>query len=188
MGSRIDELVVEGYHPIFSCEGSAEQIVVEKLLAANALAFAADDVVDVTRKRKAADIQEEHLSYDYDFPVCIVRLLDSRKERFKLGNLYVDRFPVVSVLTHPEIEILAILKEGKWEKWSRSGKKPSEFCKSDLGFGHQMKSAEFLKGYWDADSLVKAAMEYRRISSIPKGEICLADLLNEKVRIRSLSR
>lgn len=106
-----------GYHPIISCEGTAEQVAVDILLEADALVFSEADVVDVTRLRKASDIQDSYLNLDYDWPVCIVRVLDSRKERFKLGNLYAGRFPVVSYVTHPEIEVLAIIREGSWRRW-----------------------------------------------------------------------
>ncbi|WP_165173466.1 hypothetical protein [Adlercreutzia sp. ZJ242] len=165
-----------GYHPVISCEGTAEQVVVEVLLYADALVFPRADVVDVTRLRKAADIQAEYLNYDYDWPVCVVRVLDSRKERFKLGSLYAERFPVASYVTHPEMEVLAIIREGAWDRWHGSHVKPSDFCKRELGM-RGVKRADFLRGYWDADTLTAAAREYRRLSKVPKGELCLADLI-----------
>lgn len=165
-----------GYHPVISCEGTAEQVAVEILLEADALIFPKTDVVDVTRLRAAADIQAEYLNYDYDWPVCIVRVLDSRKERFKLGNLYSGRFPVASFVTHPEMEVLAIIREGVWSRWHGGRAKPSDFCKQELGM-REIKRAEFLKGYWDAESLTAAAKEYRRLSQVSKGELCLADLI-----------
>ena len=176
-----------GYHPIISCEGTAEQVAVDILLEADALVFSEADVVDVTRLRKASDIQDNYLNLDYDWPVCIVnldydwpvcivRVLDSRKERFKLGNLYAGRFPVVSYVTHPEIEVLAIIREGSWRRWHGGRMKPSDFCKQELGM-HEVKREGFLKSYWDADSLTAAAREYKRLSKIPKGELCLADLI-----------
>lgn len=59
-----------GYHPIISCEGTAEQVAVDILLEADALVFSEADVVDVTRLRKASDIQDNYLNLDYDWPVC----------------------------------------------------------------------------------------------------------------------
>lgn len=165
-----------GYHPIISCEGTAEQIAVEILLDADALVFSRRNIVSVTRLRKAVDIQAEFLNYDYDWPVCVIRVLDSRKERFKLGNLYENRFPVFSYVTHPEMEVLAIIREGMWSRWHDCHVKPSDFCKQELGL-REIKRAEFLKKYWDAGSLVAAAREYRRLSKVPKGELCLADLI-----------
>ena len=103
-------------------------------------------------------------------------MLDSRKERFKLGNLYAGRFPVASYVTHPEIEVLAIIREGAWRRWHGSRMKPSDFCKQELGM-REVKREGFLRGYWDANSLMAAAREYKRLSKIPKGELCLADLI-----------
>lgn len=165
-----------GYHPVISCEGTAEKVTVDILLEADALVFPEADVVDVTRLRKASDIQDNYLNLDYDWPVCIVRVLDSRKERFKLGNLYAGRFPVVSYVTHPEIEVLAIIREGAWRRWHGGRMKPSDFCKQELGM-REVKREGFLRDYWDADSLTAAAREYRRLSKIPKGELCLTDLI-----------
>lgn len=165
-----------GYHPVISCEGTAEKVAVDILLEADALVFPKADVVDVTRLRKASDIQDKYLNLDYDWPLCVVRVLDSRKERFKLGNLYADRFPVVSYVTHPEIEVLAIIREGAWRRWHGGRMKPSDFCKQELGM-REVKREGFLRGYWDAYSLTAAARDYRRLSKIPKGELCLADLI-----------
>ena len=41
----------------------------------------------------------------------------------------------------------------------------------------EVKREGFLRGYWDANSLMAAAREYKRLSKIPKGELCLADLI-----------
>ena len=161
-------------HAIDSCEGAAEQVVVEKLREADALIVPAENVLDVTRTRSAAGIKEDYLNYDYPWPVCIVRVLDSRSEKFVLGKLYA-RFRVLSFITHPEAEVLALIREGVWDKWKRSGKKPSDFCKQDLGMS-EIKSSDFLAAYWDVDSIAEAAREYRRLSKIGKDELCLADL------------
>lgn len=163
------------FHPIISCEGTAEQVLMEKLLGASALVFPATNVVEITRKRKANEIQEL-LNYNFDWPVCVIRILDSRKEQFRLNRLYAERFPVWSFVTHPEIEVLAIVKEGQWRRWEKSRKRPSDFCKQDLGMAN-IKQKCFLDDYWTAQSIVEAANEYRRLSKIPKGEYCLADLI-----------
>ena len=165
-----------GYHPIISCEGTAEQVAVDILLEADALVFSEADVVDVTRLRKSPDIQDKFLNYDYDWPVCVVRVQASSFVCFKLGTLYADRFPVANYGSHPEIEVLAIIREGAWRRWHGGRMKPSDFCKQELGM-HEVKREGFLKRYWDADSLTAAAKEFKRLSKIPKGELCLADLI-----------
>ena len=174
VSSSMEQL--RGYHPLISCEGTAEQVLIEVLSKSDALVFLSSDIVDITRIRKARDIQDEYLNYDYDWPVCIVRVHDSRKERFNLNGLYASRFPVVDIITHPEIEFLTIIHEGVWGRWSKSGKKSSVYCLQDLGM-KGIKSREFLESYWDCDSIVSAAKEYRRVSKLLKGELCLDDLI-----------
>lgn len=176
-----EALGLQGWHPIISCEGTAEEVVVKKLLAADALVFSRNDVVEVTRKRRAKDIQDEFLNYDYEWPVCILRVLDSRNEGFKLGALYAGRFPVRSFFTHPEVEVLTVINEGEWRSWKSGQKKPSQFCKEDLRMGG-VKQRTFLEGYWRAESIATAAREYKRLSRLTKGELCLADLIRDDFR------
>ena len=177
MDNTLRRLAEEGYHVVISCEGTAEQAIIDKLLEEDALVFPYSHVVDVTRMRKSSDIEEAYLSFDYDWPVCVVRVHDSRKESFRLGRLFAGRFPVVSVLTHPEMEILTIIREGEWHRWHKGHLKPSTYCSQVLGM-RGIKSAEFLKEYWDVASIKQAAGEYRRLSKIPRGEHCLADLIS----------
>ncbi|MBR3225699.1 MAG: hypothetical protein IKF78_10320 [Atopobiaceae bacterium] len=169
---------LQGFHPIISCEGTGEEVVVKKLVAADALVFPSCDVVDITRKRKAQVIQSDYLGFEYDWPVCIMRILDSPRERFRLGHLYADRFPVVNVYTRPEIEMLVIIRKGRYHDYSKkkSSMKPSVYCKDVLGL-HDVKSATFLEDYWDVESIVVAAQEYRRLSHLERNELCLADVV-----------
>lgn len=73
--------------------------------------------------------------------------------------------------------MLIIHSECAYDKFKRSGKKPSEFCKMDLRM-HDVKSYDFVKDYFhDPQTLVKAIKEYRRTANIPTGEYSLSDLL-----------
>ena len=88
-----------------------------------------------------------------------------------------EDMPEENVITAPEIEMLIIHSEGAYERFKRSGKKPSEFCKSDLRM-HNVKSYDFVKDYFsNPQTLVNAIKEYRRTANIPKGEYSLSDLL-----------
>lgn len=168
-------------HPLIICEGACEEVIVEKLLDEERLAFPSENVIDVTRMRGAAQIQENFLVYDVDEPACIIRLLDSLTERFVLGPLYRERFPVHDFHTRPEIEMLAILREGHYDQYAkrRKGKmKPSEYCMQILKLT-EIKHRDFLEEYWDIASLVTAIREYKRVSKLSRGEHCLADLLKE---------
>lgn len=167
-----------GFHPIISCEGRGEEVIVKKLVAADRLVFPAADVVDITRSRKSADIQNDYLGFEYDWPVCILRVLDSPRERFRLGGLYSNRFPVASVYTRPEIEMLVVIREGKYSDYAKlkSSTKPSIYCKDTLRM-RDVKSEAFLESYWDAESIAAAAREYRKVSHLDRGELCLADII-----------
>ena len=88
-----------------------------------------------------------------------------------------EDMPEENVITAPEIEMLIIHSEGAYERFKRSGKKPSEFCKADLRM-HNVKSYDFVKDYFSNPlTLVNAIKEYRRTANIPKGEYSLSDLL-----------
>ena len=59
----------------------------------------------------------------------------------------------------------------------KSNTKPSDYCKDTLKYP-SIKSTEFITEYFsNIDDLINAIKEYRRLSNIPKNEICLADLL-----------
>ena len=109
--------------------------------------------------------------------ISVIRILDSRREEFRLSKAYEKKVDVINVITAPEIEMLIIHSEGAYERFKRSGKKPSEFCKADLRM-HNVKSYDFVKDYFsNSQILVNAIKEYRRTANIPKGEYSLSDLL-----------
>ena len=148
------------------CEGAAEQAIIECLLDANKLIFTYDDM-----------IEGEVIRCRSDEKITVLRILDSRREKFKLSKAYAPKIDVINVITAPEIEMLIILNEGKYAEYKKSNKKPSEFCKTELKYKN-VKSTEFLKEYFaDASVLVSAIIEYKRVSNIRNGECTLADLL-----------
>jgi len=107
----------------------------------------------------------------------VIRILDSRREVFRLSKAYEHKVDVINVITAPEIEMLIIHSESAYDKFKRSGKKPSEFCKIDLRM-HDVKSYDFVKDYFrDPQTPVNAIKEYRRTANIPTGEYSLSDLL-----------
>ena len=93
-------------------------------------------------------------------------------------NLRVD---VINVITAPEIEMLIIINEGKYKDFSKYKQDtlPSVYCKKILKM-RNVKSIEFITDYFaDINKLLSAIKEYKRLSKIPKGEICLSDLLKD---------
>jgi len=80
-------------------------------------------------------------------------------------------------LTLPGIEMLVILNEKQYENFKRSGKKPSDYCKSDLHY-HDVKSKSFLTDYFsDVNVLISAIREYRKKAQNRPGEFALTDIL-----------
>lgn len=165
-------------HALFVCEGTFEEVAIRVLRDADGLVVPAINIVDITRSRSASQIQDKYLNVEYDWPLAIIRIIDSRKEQFKLGNLYRGRYEVINAYTRPEAEMLTIVREGCFVDYSKhkNKMKPSQYCKQVLGLS-RVKSKPFLEEYWDAESLTKAAREYKRLQNLDKGEICLADLL-----------
>ena len=160
-------------------EGSAEAAIIDILVDHNLLIFSRDEMLDqqVIRCRSARQFEERYLRKGFDSPISVIRILDSRRENFRLSKAYEQKVDVINVITAPEIEMLIIHAEGAYESFKRSGKKPSGFCKSDLKMPH-VKSYDFVRDYFkDPQKLVSAIREYRRTAKIPPGEVSLFDLL-----------
>ena len=161
------------------CEGAAESAIIDILVDNNLLIFPRSEMLDesVIRCRNAKRFEERYLRKGFDDQISVVRILDSRREEFRLSKAYAHKIDVINVITAPEIEMLIILNEGAYERFKRSGKKPSDFCKTDLQM-HDVKSYDFVKKYFsDPDTLVRATKEYRRMANIPNGEYTLLGLL-----------
>lgn len=166
------------------CEGSAESAIVNKLMDEGKLVFSRDDLLDneVIRCRSAGKFQEKYLGKGFAKKITVYRILDSRREDFKLNKAYKSKIDIINIITAPEIEMLVIINEGKYLQYSKvkSKTKPSEFCKNTLKFS-KVKSTEFITDYFsNVDDLTNAIFEYKRLSNIPSGEKCLADLLVKK--------
>lgn len=181
---NLDEL--EDCKIVCSCEGAAEQAIMDILLDNDCLMFNRDDLVrrEITRKRKAAEIKQEFLNLDYSpHKVNILRIHDSRSERFNLGPIYEERHRVFSIRTTPEIEMILIIAEKKdtaYRKQSKSNRKPSEYCKIDLKLGNDIKSYDFWVDYFsDIDKLLDVLRRYHQTRS-DKDELGIYDLLKKE--------
>ena len=160
------------------CEGTAEEVIMETLLDNQCLIFNRNNLVDrdITRIRTADKIQGRFLNREFSKPVSIIRILDSRSEKFKLGKLYQDRFSVYPIYTRPEIEMLMVLAENQYKEFRKSRKKPSDFMAGFLPHSH-IKARGFLERYYsDIDRLLHAICLYSRDAG-HKGEYSLYDLL-----------
>lgn len=161
------------------CEGSEESAIIDILVDNGLLIFKREEMLDesVIRCRSAKKFEERYLRKGFDNQISVIRILDSRREDFRLSKAYKHKIDVINVITAPEIEMLLIHNEGAYDRFKRSGKKPSEFCKTNLRM-YDVKSYDFVKDYFsNPQTLVNAIKEYRRTANIPKGEYSLSDLL-----------
>lgn len=163
------------------CEGSAEQAIMELLLNSDKLIFGHDRLFtgEIIKVRKAKKFEERYLKKGFQEKITILRILDSRKEQFKLSPLYADKIEVINIITAPEIEMLVIINEDGYEQFKKSKKKASDFCKSELKLPN-VKSYNFVLDYFsDTDKLIHSIKEYRRVSKIRNKEYMLYDLLKD---------
>lgn len=161
------------------CEGSAERTVIALLLDSDRLIFTWDDLLEgeLLRCRNAKKFEEQYLRKGFSGKITVLRVLDSRRENFNLSKAYAGKIDVINVITAPEIEMLVIFSEGKYDEYKKSKKKPSIFCKEDLKMP-DVKNTKFVESYFsDIDMLISAILEYRRVSDVRNGEYTLADLL-----------
>jgi len=161
------------------CEGSAEEAIMELLLEADKLIFDSEQLLEeeIIRCRSAKNFEKTYLRKEFNKEITVVRILDSRRENFKLSKAYENKISVIDIITAPEIEMLIILNENRYEDFKKSKLKPSEFCKIRLRYKN-VKSYNFVKKYFDdIDKLIKSIREYRRISNIKREEYTLFDLL-----------
>lgn len=178
-------------HVICILEGTAEEVIIKKLFGSNKLVFKNRDVCNgeklirkFTKTRAAKKFAEENLKMDYGSShVNILRILDSKREKFNLGRVYEGRIlareiRVFNILTRPEIEILIIIAEGHYERFTnRAGKiKANIYCERELKLGN-IKSARTVTDYFtDEDKLISSIVEYNRLHA-KRGELSIFDLL-----------
>lgn len=163
------------------CEGTAERVIINKLLEEQRLVFMKEDLLEeeVLKCRNARVFQDRYLGKRFNDKITVYRILDSRSENFKLSRAYEEKVDVINVITAPEIEMLVIINEGKYAEYQKykSTTKPSEYCINHLKMS-SVKSKEFFLNYFaDTNQLIHAIKEYKRLNKIPKNEMCLADIL-----------
>ena len=175
--------MLERRYVLFSCEGAAEGVVIQKLFDEDLLAVRRERVVldsvyvdrPYTRTRKASDIARQYLTMNYAVDgaegLLIARIVDSRAPSFELPRGAREGAEVRSFFTRPEID--------EWLRKSRRNRslRPNEFCKQELGLS-RIKEAAFLKEYWSSGAvLVGAIREYASKCRRRENELLLADLL-----------
>lgn len=164
------------------CEGGAERAILDLLLENNKLIFEKENLIEeeILRCRKGKDFEERYLKKGFSEKITVYRILDSRRENFKLSPAYAKKVDVINVITAPEIEMLVVLNEGMYLELKKTRVKPSEFCKSKLKY-KEIKTYDFVKTYFaNIDILIHAIYEYKRISNVQNGEWTIFDLLKKE--------
>lgn len=54
--------------------------------------------------------------------ISVIRILDSRRENFKISKAYEYMVDVINVITAPEIEMLIIFNEQKYREFKKNWK------------------------------------------------------------------
>ena len=130
------------------CEGGAETAIIDMLVDANKLIFSRDLMLneEVIRCRNAKDFQQRYLRKGFESKITILRVLDSHSEGFRLSPAYEHKVDVIKVVTSPEIEMLLILAEDKYDEYMKKSSvmSPSSFCKQILKLNGNIKSQNFI--------------------------------------------
>lgn len=162
------------------CEGGAETAILELLLDNDKLIFSRDDLIEgeIIKARKGKDFETRYLKKDFSGKITVYRVLDSRRENFKISKAYQHKVEIVNVITAPEIEMLIICNEGKYQDFEKKkGMSLSEYCKGILKMKN-VKSVSFVKKYFSDISVLEDSLrEYKRISKVRKNEKTIYDLL-----------
>lgn len=172
-------------------EGASEEAIMDILLDNDCLSFTRNDLLERTlfHERSASSFEDRHLKYSFgDEKVTICRILDSRKEKFKISKQYENKVNAIcQIITAPEIEILIIISEGAYEdfisKWHVGNRKPSEYCKTRLKL-RDVKKYDFIINYFsDPKKLVDAIRAYKKLHAPrSKDEMSLYDLLKSDLK------
>lgn len=165
------------------CEGGAEIAIMDILLDNDLLIFKREQLIDesVLPRTSVKVFERQYLRREFDQKIIILRIIYSRREKFNLSKAYSCQVDVIDVITAPEIEILIISSQKKYDEYCRSGvKKPSDYCKNVLGIKN-VKSPKFVKEYFsDPDFLIDSIKEYHRVHKQKNTEASLYDLIKIK--------
>ena len=174
------------------CEGAAEQAIVDILLEHNCLIVDKKYLIEhgPIRIRSAREFSDKYLGKDFGEKIDIYRILDSRREKFNIGNkkqkaIFENKINVINVITPPEIELLIIVDKDKYVDFDKSRiSKPSDYCKQKLKIT-RVKEYQYVKDYFcDLTRLIAAIKKVHQIKhkNVPKGYKTLYELLKDEYK------
>lgn len=163
-------------------EGNTEQAIFDVLIKHNAIKYSSDELLqeEIIRCRSGKSFAKKYLNKSIGKKVLIYRVLDSRKENFKLPPAYKEKVSnIINLYTHPEIEILFILYHGDYQKFKnqKGTIKASTFVKENYHDLTSVKAYDDNFSFWDEhfSDLIKALKLYKSYNS--NNDHCIADLL-----------
>jgi hypothetical protein len=163
------------------CEGGAEIAIMDILLDNGLLIFKREQLLEerLISRISAKDFERRYLRVAYGQKIVILRVIDSRSEKFSLSKAYQCQVDLINVITAPEIEMLIITSKEKFEDFSRSEfKKPSDYCKTVLKMKN-VKQPSFVKNYFhNPEDLINSIQEYHRLHKQLKTEASIYDLID----------
>jgi hypothetical protein len=163
------------------CEGAAERAILDILLENDLLIFSKKELIDddIIRCRDAKEFESRYLRKIFEHKISVIRILDREKEKFNISKPYKDKIDVVNIVTSPEIEMLIICSENKYDEYCKVKSKmsPSDYCKQNLPKLKYDKKYETVKTYFNTpEKLVNAIKLYHKKHQ-SKGLYTLSDLL-----------
>lgn len=89
------------------CEGAAETAIIDILLDSDLLIFRREEMLDerVIRCRDGRSFETRYLRKGFNDLISVIRVLDSHREKFRLGKAYEKKVDVINVVTAPEIAL-----------------------------------------------------------------------------------
>ena len=176
-------------------EGSAERAICEILIENNLLHFSKEMMLEERgiqglTYEAICPLLNYSLSADGIDTVRIYRIKDKKQCNFKMGKVHRDliRMPV-DILTRPEIEMLYIISQGKYEDYVKANSQqkgtlsPSSYIKNVLRC-RSIKYYPFVREYFsNIELLINAINRYHRMHS---DEITLWDILKENYDERKI--
>lgn len=182
MDGDLENIIKESKYIACIAEGGAESAIINLLLDHGKLKFTREQLLehDPIRERNGDKFAKRYLGKGFTEKILILRILDSRRENFIIKKAYQNKIKLINVVTAPEIEMLIILNEKKYDKFKKTGKKPSDYCVEDMKM-NDVKTKEFICSYFkEIGILINAIKEYKRIANVQKGEWTLYDLLKDE--------
>ena len=85
------------------CEGAAESAIIDILLNHGLLIFDREELIEeeVIRCREGKKFEEKYLRKGFKDKISVIRILDSRRENFKISKAYASKVDVINVVTAP---------------------------------------------------------------------------------------